>query len=286
MKNLLAILAVAALVVSNGAHAYQQPAPHTNNSQNPSLPIPQIAPEKNDSPTLQKNPDSPYNEKDPKTVKIILPPKDIYDYIAFGASLLLALVGLGGVLAAVFTLLAINKQAKLMEVQAGHMKTQSEHMETQLKDARSALKKTLVLQFRPKLIIRGGIIVDKEVTLWVTNMGGTPAHIVRAMISIMLTSAKYEDVRKGVDETIATGTTFTGGESRLVTIPITEEIDKVLNPVPAQSPTGSPLSKPVLLAGFIRYRDDLGIVRNTGLWRRSKGNLFVVDPDSDWDYSD
>jgi hypothetical protein len=95
---------------------------------------------------LQQDPASHQTKNDPWSVRVIgFPPKDKYDYISLGATLLLTLVGIVGVGVGICTLVYLRKQAaetrlqrKVMARQLEEMKRQADLMEQQAADAREA----------------------------------------------------------------------------------------------------------------------------------------------------
>ncbi|HZD48788.1 MAG TPA: hypothetical protein VE178_08570, partial [Silvibacterium sp.] len=79
-------------------------------------------------PALQNG--SPQNKPpdEPKSVKVILPPKDDYDYISFWLGLTLAVVGIVGIGVAICTLCVIRRQTKATWVAAKASLRQADHL--------------------------------------------------------------------------------------------------------------------------------------------------------------
>ncbi len=73
--------------------------------------------QKADSAEFQKSGSSKHATDDPKTVRVIFPAKDKYDYWSLGISALLAIVGLAGIGVGICTLLRIHRQAIEMRLQ-------------------------------------------------------------------------------------------------------------------------------------------------------------------------
>lgn len=96
----------------------------------------------------------------------------------------LFLIGLAGTTAAVWTLRVIKSQASTMESQAAIMKAQTELTE-----------RTLVLQYRPRVVIRIENVLasnfaplgspsEGRVMYSVSNTGGSVAHIVDSRVTV------------------------------------------------------------------------------------------------------
>jgi hypothetical protein len=91
MLKALVILALFGILIgAYDASAAPNPAGQAKASQHPAKPAPPLAaPQGNNGATFQYN-SQPENDKSgPCTARVILPPKDRYDYIAFGANILL-----------------------------------------------------------------------------------------------------------------------------------------------------------------------------------------------------
>ena len=106
------------------------------------------ATEKHDSSDLQRDASPRQSSNEPRSVRVILPPKDNYDHAAFWVSVALAIAGFLGIGVGVFTLLFIKRQAYEMRFQRilmrhslNAMRRQSRLMESQteiLRDSVSA----------------------------------------------------------------------------------------------------------------------------------------------------
>src|SRR5208283_5301806 len=86
------------------------------------------------------------------------PARDSYDYWTFGATITLALVGFFGVGVGVATLCYLKRQALEMRLQRRAMVKSLEAMNKQaewMKTQAEIANRTLILQFRPKIVVRG-----------------------------------------------------------------------------------------------------------------------------------
>jgi hypothetical protein len=154
------------------------------------------------------------------------------------------------------------------------------------------------LQFRPRLTIKGGFVdgtrttdtkevLGGRVEFVIINTGGTPAQVYKSQF-----------VAKIVDYSVAQFSLFSGsvsiGEFNLrpgegVTKKISfgldtlEEIKKQLG-----DPASIALRKPVYFVGTLSYRDDLGISRSIGVFRKFDPTQYCFVPikDSDAEYDD
>jgi len=212
------------------------------------------------------------------------------------ANIGLVFVGLLGIIAATFTLLAIGKQAKLMEGQLEEMQKASE-----------IGTKTLILQYRPRIIVRdvraksfskeiseGVIGISKPVrcamSLQIVNSGGSPAHIVEG--DIYLISARRghhaEEAEAEVKESTHMGIgerTLQPGQWEIIEFGLDTRIPNDARWVEFHKGVSS---HSIVLLGTIWYRDELGIPRKTGLHREydPKTQVFVRRKDSEEEYSD
>jgi hypothetical protein len=124
------------LIVHADTQKATNPAPQAQTGEHPSSPVPPTVAEQNNAPAFQPNTNQEKAGSDAKPFRIALPPRDKYDWIAYGASLLLVLVGILGIVVGACTLLFIKAQVVEMRRQADLMKTQADHMEMQTKELR------------------------------------------------------------------------------------------------------------------------------------------------------
>jgi len=116
LQKLLIVVMFLNLLTYNHAYGGQPPS-GTAQGQKPANSAAPVAVEKPRSSALQKGSTPDQTEHEPKSVRVILPGKDKYDYISFGAALLLTLVGIVGVGVGICTLIYLRKQAAEMRLQ-------------------------------------------------------------------------------------------------------------------------------------------------------------------------
>lgn len=185
----------------------------------------------------------------------------------------LVIVGAGGVAAALVTLRSIRKQADLMAGQLGEMKS-SREIET----------KTLVLQYRPRIVVRFvqadefnwelGTRGVARIQLTLVNTGGSPAHITGGDISMCWAQTSpqpFSDkiiMHQGTESRIESSTTLRPGEqtvwNRSLDIGATNDLNW------ANYHAGLPPAddRALFLAGTVFYFDDLDTPRRTGIYRK------------------
>jgi hypothetical protein len=159
----------------------------------------------------------------------------------------------------------------------------------------SAAEKQLVLQFRPKLIVRGGEVdfEDGTISFLITNTGGSKAHVSHSFL-------KFDIFEKGEDgiaivtnsgkDVLVEDLIFDPGESKKRVLgfnptfvaSIREQFDTV------RAVHGAKFTRILKCAGGISYRDDLGIERMTMIKRHFDPitGKFSVPTNSEGDYAD
>jgi len=192
------------------------------------------------------------------------------------------------------TLAAIKRQADSLDKQAGHMAGQLEEM----RKAREIENKTLILQYRPRLIIRNTVTKDYSVTIGqnikctvafqLVNMGGSPAHVIHGEVYLLAVDASdLKDIR------ISEGNhgemqerSLQPGERQNFEDLLDSSI--VADEEWAAFHQGQNSSHSLYLLGTIWYKDDLGIPRQVGVHRKyDPSNLrFIPQNDSEEEYSD
>lgn len=124
---LKSLATVVVLFVSLIAHVDAQkvtsPAPQTQIRKHPSPPAP---------PALQPNTNQEQSGSQGKPFRIALPQRDKYDWISYGANLLLVGVGIGGIVVGVLTLRKIDRQTRATEDAAKAALGQVELMKRQM----------------------------------------------------------------------------------------------------------------------------------------------------------
>lgn len=210
---------------------------------------------------------------------------------------ILCIIGIAGVFAAFYTLRAMKEQAGLMKRQADLMDGQLQEMQK----GRELENKTLILQYRPKIIIRNAKALqfsfdlgkpwECEIRFQIVNVGGSPAYIATGS-HIQLVSALGHDVGKielkwgderplsnvklepgqgiTVEECLPTGVLFDLDW---------ENFNQGLRTEPLRS---------LYLVGIIHYTDDLSIPRSTGINRdfNAKAGEFTPKKETEQEYSD
>jgi hypothetical protein len=176
----------------------KQPAEPSDNPPSTSAPPPRT--EQADAPTQQTKPERSYQEGAPKTVRVLLPSKDLYDYILLGLNTVLAAVGVGGLLLASENLKKIGqqtgeikRQADLMEQEIGILKESTETNRIAAEAAQRNVE-ALIAKERAHLrplpeslnIVRVGATTQMEavVRLKIVNYGATNAFIESAEAGI------------------------------------------------------------------------------------------------------
>jgi hypothetical protein len=202
----------------------------------------------------------------------------------------LVVVGIFGVIAAILTLRKIKKQTDLMAGQLDEMQK-----------SRDLENKTLILQYRPKIIVRNAQALqfsfeleepwECEVRFQVVNTGGSPAYITPGSY-IQLVSAlghnagkielKWGDRYQVSEVALEAGQSITVEEyfPAGVTFDLQWETFK-------QGVKADPL-RYIIFTGVIYYDDSLNIPRSTGIHRNfePKTGNFNPNKESEQEYSD
>jgi hypothetical protein len=193
---------------------------------------------------------------------------------------LAALAGWAGFMA-LGTLRAINKQAGLMENQG------------------DLTEKTIVLQFRPRIVVRTGEVrtsmvaefgerASGKVGFTIVNTGGSNAKI----IGCEAEASVFEDAYVAILKNPETLTPFElkAGESRPFTASLNEDVNEAIREADLRH-AGTLMGgskKYIYFVGVVWYVDDIGIQRRTGFSRRYDAGRkqFVVVEDPDREYND
>lgn len=230
------------------------------------------------------------------------------------------LIFLAGSIAALFayrSLKAIEVQAGIMTRQAREMKRQRGYMRLQWKAMReqaglmtSQLEemkksweietKTLILQYRPKIIVRGARALDfniaelgepaiGKVRLNIINAGGSRARVISGSIVMQssATSSRIEDLREGQSGLIAPFT-LAPGQEMPVEMDLSVGMTNDLQWANFHEGYQTEPARFLYLFGIILYLDDVDIPRRTGVFRTydPKTRTFVPKKDSDEEYVD
>jgi len=224
--------------------------------------------------------------------------KDGWDKAAVLSNYLLVFVGGFGILYAARTLRKLREQTAQIERQAGLMERQLTEMQT----VSELEKTTLILQYRPKIIVRNAIVksfsdeigdliskpVRCVVTFQIANIGGSPAQIVDGdvyLLSARLTDPKEEIEFKESTHAGISERTLQPGERENIQFGLDTRIPNDARWVEFYKGASS---HSIFLLGTIWYRDNLDIPRGTGIHRKydPATKRFEAKKDSEEEYSD
>jgi hypothetical protein len=234
------------------------------------------------------------------------------------AEWVLVLVGIGAVCAAYRTLKAIEgqlaemkgqreqmgKQVEAAVLQVRAMQEQITEMSQQTEQSKRLLEienKTLILQYRPKIIVRNaqalsfsfdlGMPWECEIRFQITNTGGSTAYI-SAGSHIQLGSVIANDIGKieikWGDQCPVSPVTLGPGQG--ITVEDFAATGAMFNLEWENFRQGleAPPRRYLVLTGVIYYTDDLNIPRSSGISRdfESKTSIFTPKRESELEYSD
>jgi Ca2+/Na+ antiporter len=193
------------------------------------------------------------------------------------------------VIISAITFWAIRRQARLMDGQLREMK-QSREIET----------KTLILQYRPKIIVRDarasnfnvaelGQPAQGKVRLAIINTGGSPAHIVGGWIALwsaVSPIASQMGINNG-DEGAIGNFTLQPGEDTSVEVLLTAGVTNDVQWANFHQGLSTEPLRYIYLVGMMRYTDELGITRRTGISRTYDPKTTAFTPSgSEGEYND
>jgi hypothetical protein len=268
--------------------------------------------------TADQKPTEDSAKKQDRAVSVVSVPKisvhtekDVTDGIMIGCTIVLTIVGIVGTCAAIKTLKAINKQAHYMLVHARHFdklakaalansRATTDQL-TEMQKSREIQTKTLILQYRPKIIIRRakavqfnfelGEMGECKLRFTLVNTGGSRAHIT-AGGNVKLMSCIARDVGniefKDGDVFMFNQFTLQPGEEVVFEETLsTGAINDVQWENFRQGIKTDPL-RYLFLMGTIYYTDDLNIPRSTGISRTydPKTKAFAPRKDEEEEYAD
>lgn len=132
-------------------------------------------------PHLGKDSSQDQRRSKPRVIRVILPPKDKYDYWSFRINCVLAVIGICGVVVAVCTLLKLERQTKASEDAAKAALKQAHHIASSerawmIAEITTAGRENL-LGKNPIVLPMGGLSTAMA-TYKLKNNGNTPAFIV------------------------------------------------------------------------------------------------------------
>ncbi len=221
------------------------------------------------------------------------PPSYLYRLVAPETlpNTILCIIGIAGVVAAFYTLRAMKEQAELMN---GQLK--------EMEKSREIDAKVLVLQYRPKIIVRDARASDfnvaelgkpakANVRFTVINVGGTPAHVADGTVALWsvepLNTIAPIELKCGDEDSIGEFT-LQPGESTAFDRPLNTGVTNDIQWANYHQAIQTEPPKYIYLVAVIRYIDDLGIPRQTGISRKydPKTRTFIPEAKTDQEYAD
>ncbi len=286
--------------------AKTQKAQQAESDQKPATPVTSPQVKQSESSAPQSKPEQ-HIQADVRIIEA--PTKDRYDKTAFWVSIVLAGVGIAGIIIGVCTLRFLSSQAVEMRRQRIVMartmlaiRRQAAQMEEQLKEMRKVSEienKTLILQYRPRVILRNAIldgvsldlqkIAEGKTSFQIVNVGGSPARIIGGHLQLLaITTGATDEIKtmEGNKYLLPNGTLQPGerGSSEVV---LSTGAENDLGWIDFYQ-GGTESKRYLYLLGQIWYRDDLDIPRQTGIYRKYNQKTRRFDPqkDSEEEYSD
>jgi hypothetical protein len=219
-------------------------------------------------------------------------------------------VGIAQAVVLLITLIWIRQQAKILEKHAGHFEDLSDAAKASIQNTKRTLLaikhqadlmyKSHVLQFRPRIVVRGGFLDSAglggsealdagRIEFVLVNIGGTDALIYKT--KLIVRAVDYSEARFDLFEgaTSLEELHLRPGQSETAHIPIGIESMKEIRDEISRREAGFGTGRGrVYFAGSLWYKDDLGNERSTGVFRRfdPKDHSFVAVMNSDSEYSD
>jgi hypothetical protein len=159
----------------------------------------------------------------------------------------------------------------------------------------AATEKSLILQFRPKVIIRGGHVVDadrlEEATMEfaITNIGASAATVLETELVAKLVNHPTPTFSFFEQSFPISLLKLGPGMGHLHTVTLDKETTAAIQQMDFDHRNKSGEGKKtILFAGTLQYRDELGILRRTGIFREYSAakRRFVSLSDPDYEYAD
>lgn len=125
-------------------------------------------------------------------------------------------------------------------------------------------RKTLIQQYRPKLIVRGCVPLKGKLSLVIVNTGGTPAYLTELLFSLKVLDGTPPVA--GFASQLPAEVRFAPGEMLSHFIEFEPEIMRAIQAKDKALTLGA-VEDSILCIALLRYRDDLGINRVTGISR-------------------
>ncbi len=308
MVNFCRLAGLAILLVTLNGRCQAPPASRAQKHKNPTAPIATTQVKQAES-TAPQTESEKHVDADVRIIKSA--DKDGYDIASFWVNIFLALVGVGGITVGICTLAFLKKQTAemvhqrvVMRRSLNTIRRQANLMEGQLSEMEKTSElgyTTVILQFRPKLIVRharvikfsdnagDGVFIEPvrcTVVFQIVNVGGTPAHVVGGDIHML--SARFDDPELELEDSTHVGIserTLQAGERENLEFHLNTRIPYDSRWVEIHEGLSS---HSIYLLGEIWYRDDLGIPRQTGIHRRLNptNKLLETKKDAEEEYSD
>jgi hypothetical protein len=193
------------------------------------------------------------------------------------------------------TLNRVSRQADVANRQAVIMVHQVEEM----RKVSEIENKTLVLQFRPRVIVRNakatGLGIEPDIAgvckleFLLVNIGGSTAHVMEGCIyflSVIASDIEHIQFKDGTEWRFGQGSLQPGQRYTLKNESM--ETGTVNDAEWMLYYSGKSSSRYIILMGTVWYRDEIGIIRQTGLHRvfDVKTGRFEPKKDSEEEYSD
>lgn len=156
-------------------------------------------------------------------------------------------------------------------------------------------EKNMILQFRPKVIIRGGHVIDadrlEEATMEfaITNIGASAATVLETELVAKLVNYPSPTFSLFEQSFPISLLKLEPGMGHLHTFTLDKETTAAIQQMDFDHRNKSDNGKKtILFAGTLRYRDELGILRRTGIFRgySAAQRRFVSLSDPDYEYAD
>jgi hypothetical protein len=171
---------------------------------------------------------------------------------------------------------------------------QAEHMEKQA----ALAGKTIVLQFRPKIVVRVGKVAIPSVHLgkepyWIVeftliNAGGSSCRIVEGRAKAAVITSPLPDLFANAE--VFGAIELQPGESAKRNAHLSDEVIKAVREADMRwrGEMGGGIELPVFFVGVLSYEDNIGIRRTMGWYRQYKSgnNSFILVDDPDREYAD
>lgn len=198
-----------------------------------------------------------------------------------------------------FGVLTLGINGALAYVAWQGIRTASESLK-QIERQNATSEKALILQFRPKLVLRGmqASVKDADdgtLLFGYVNTGSSPARIVDGHLKLSKTAGGasgateelfHHDVVWAKEKSAKQWPRYNPGSSAETIVQLSKPAANAIwaaDQAPKEAIQGL-----IVLSGRITYIDEVGTARHTGIFRRydSRSSRFLVIEDSDLEYAD